>query len=165
MTHAKTARWLVWCVIATIPLWLIIAVAKTWPYNEVSYPQGNVGVVEPGEVREGGRIFLTFPEYCNDGQTVDILRWADLYVGEARVASDQLSTITFYPQPGRPECVENDTQEIPLPDQFRSYGNEPTTYRLRLEVTYRPNPLRVVRVPAVTDPFVIVPETKVTAAG
>jgi hypothetical protein len=150
---------LVWCVIATIPVWLTIGVAKMWPYNDVSFPQGNVGTVEPGKVREGGTIFVTFPEYCNTGQVVTFRRWADLYVRGVRVASDEVSAITFYPQPGRPDCVENDTQEIPLSDQFRAYGERPTTYRIRFEAVYGPNPLRVVTVPSSTDLFTVLPAT------
>ena len=137
--------------------WLVAMVALLWPYSDVTFPKGNVATVDPSTVGEGGTVTVTFPAYCNDGQTVTVTRWADIYTPDGRrAASEQLGTLTFYPDPAGPVCFEPRVDAVKLSDAFVAYADEGTMYRIRTVTAYRPNMIRTVRVEASTDPVVVV---------
>jgi hypothetical protein len=137
--------------------WLAAMVALLWPYNDVTFPRGNVGSVAPATVPELGTITVTFPEFCNYGQVTTTERWADIYdAAGTRVASEKLGTLTFYPVRDEP-CRAPEIQDVGLTTAFKAYGGLPTTYRIRTVTSYQPNPIRIVRVEASTNPFVVTP--------
>lgn len=152
MTRHRLITALAWTLTAA---WIAAMFALLWPYNSVTFPNGNVATVQPSIVGEGGTITVTFPKYCNSGQTVTVTRWADIYTDGRRAASEQLGTLTFYPDPAGPVCFEPRVDQIKLSDAFVAYADAGTTYRIRTETSYRPNLIRTVTVEASTDPFVV----------
>lgn len=155
MTRLRLIAAIAWTLTAA---WIVAVGLLLWPYDAVTFPQGNVATVSPSTVPELGTITVTFPKYCNDGQVVTVTRWADIYAPDGRrTASEQLGTLTFYPDPAGPTCFAPRVDEFGLTTAFQAYSGKGTTYRIRTVTAYSPNPIRTVRVEASTDPFVVTP--------
>lgn len=134
----------------------LLLVGLLWPYDDVRFPGGNVGTVEPQTIRPGGNITVTWPSYCNDGRATYVERYADVLVDGEPVAAFELPALMF-PAPDGPVCVEPTVQTVTIPNYVVGPGNRPTQFRLRNEIQYKPNPIRTVTVVAVTEPFTIRP--------
>ena len=127
------------------------------PYNLVTFPQGNVGTVEPKVVEAGGTIRVTFPEFCNEGVDVTVLRWAEVLVDDVVVASFELPSVSFNAPP-EPVCFSPVPQTVVLPNYVVGQSvTDLATFRLHNEITYRPNPFQKVSIFTVTEPFQIRP--------
>ncbi len=137
--------------------WMSAMVALLWPYSDVTFPKGNVATVTPTTVKELGTVTVTFPAYCNFGQTVTVERYADIYFNGQLSATEKLGQLTFYPVPGVPECRAPEIQEFGLTTAFKAYNGKPTQYRIRSVTSYRPNAIRVVSVEASTELFTVTP--------
>lgn len=127
------------------------------PYDSVRFPEGNVSTVEPQTVEAGGLLTTTFPAYCNDGVDTLIRRQAEVLVDGEVIAAFELPAVSFT-APAEPFCASPIVQSIRLPNYVVGQSaTEPGTFRLRNEISYRPNPFQEVTVVAFSDPFQVQP--------
>lgn len=134
-----------------------ITFALVRPYNDVRFPQGNVGTVEPQTVKEGGVVTVTYPAYCNDNQDVMVQRWADRYYNGKVVASFSLPPIQFFNKGNGLVCFEPSVSRVTLPNYVAAQSADTAVFRLRLITIYKPNPIRTVRVESFTQTFTVTP--------
>jgi hypothetical protein len=146
-----------------IAAWLF---ALLRPYDAVRFPPAPA-TVTPSVIKAGGEVTLTREAYCNDGVDITLTRWADRIDEHGRVtASLSLPPVQFYP--AGPACVAPSVQRIVIPDYIKAAPavpggpDVPTKYRLRFETSYQANPIRVVTVESLSEPFVILPSTEGT---
>lgn len=134
--------------------------ARAVVWNEVSYPQGNVGTVLPDEVAPGGVIVVTYKEYCNRGVDVVVTRWLDFLGpdGKTPVASYGLTPIEFYGSqthtPGSSGCHKNLQQPFGMPTEIAGRPPGDSTVRLRTVTSYV-KPEQVISVPAYSETFTL----------
>lgn len=133
--------------LSVVTLWLV------WPYNSVRFPAGSTGTVVPASIAPGGEVTVTWPEFCNDGVATTVTRFADVLVEGNPVASFELPSVSFA-SPPEPTCLAPNAQSVVLPNYVVG-PDGPTTFRLRNEIAYRPNPVRVVVVEALSKSFTI----------
>lgn len=129
-------------------------------WNEVSYPQGNIGTIVPDEVKPGDTVYATYKEFCNSGVDVRIERWID-FIGKdgEPYASYGLTPLEFYGAKFKNAgdsggCVKNQTQPIGIPDEIAGRPPGDSVVRLRIIITYQ-KPEQVVTVPAFTENFIL----------
>lgn len=156
-TRHRVAGWVLGLIGAATALLAVVLVGLLWPYNSIRFPQGNVGTVKPSTVEPGGTIVVTWPAYCNDGYANTVTRFADILVEGRPVASFALPAVQFAAPP-EPTCLAPVDQSLTLPNYVVGQDRNPRTFRIRNEITYRPNAIRTVTVEAVTVPFVIDPK-------
>ena len=152
--HHRRVRVVSALITTAIAAVTLLLLGLLWPYSAVSYPDGNIGTVEPPTVGQGGSITVTYPRFCNSGQDILIDRWADVLVDGQMVAAFALPAVEFFPT--KPlGCVGPIEQTVSLPNYVVGAQNQDATFRLRFVTTYKPNPIRTVRVESFTEPFVI----------
>jgi hypothetical protein len=156
-TRHRVAGWVLGLIAAATALLAVVLVGLLWPYNSIRFPQGNVGTVKPSTVEQGGTIIVTWPAYCNDGVANTVNRFAEVLVEGRVVASFELPAVAFAGPP-RATCLAPLDQSLTLPNYVVGQDNAPRTFRIRNEITYRPNAIRTVTVEAITVPFTIDPK-------
>jgi hypothetical protein len=137
-------------------------------WNEVSYPQGNVGTVAPDEVAPGDVISVTFKEFCNKGVDVQTERWVEFMApnGKTPLVGYRLLTVEFYGSnykalgllPNEEGCFKNITQDIGIPAELVGRPPGDATVRIRFSLSYV-KPEQVVRVSAFTETFTLLSES------
>lgn len=133
--------------------------AKAVVWNEVSFPQGNVGTVTPKKVRPGATVIVTQKEYCNQGVDVVNIRWVDFYSQSQPgvvIASYGLTPITFFGSQVPGGCFKPLVQNVTLPLELTGRPDGPTLIRLRNEATYQ-KPEQTITVESVSEPFELLP--------
>lgn len=137
-----------------------------WPYNNFSY--GEPGPLKTQErtstglpvVRQGQPVKWDQP-FCNHGVPTHSDRWADIYgtptqagfVDEKfpmgiRVASFEIPSIKFY---GYQDTCET-TEVYAIMPNYIAPG---AVYRLRIDTSYQPNPIRTITSTISTEPFLL----------
>jgi hypothetical protein len=124
-------------------------------WNEVSYPQGNVGTVVPEKVKPGSLIEVTFKEYCNNGVDVEIERRLNFLRADGTVAGAiGLSDLFFFLAPEQAGCVKNLTQRVGLPTELQ--GRPPGDALVQIKFINRyVKPEQVIEVISFTEPFIL----------
>lgn len=166
----KKVHWFRWLVsILTIvgavitTVWVVgqvreyneVSAARAVVWNEVSYPQGNVGMVVPDEVEPFGVVTVTFKEYCNHGVDVRIERWLDFLGPDGTpTAAYGLTPLEFYGSKFPGGCTENLEQPISLPGEIAGRPAGDALVRLRTVTIYE-KPEQVIMVPAFSEPFTL----------
>ena len=150
-----------------VGLW---ALALLWPYADFSY--GEVGPIQTDEYTSEGIPVVRFGQpirweqhYCNfEANPTTSIRWADIYGQasgsgfvqteedlEVRTASFAVPAIVFYGYQNA--CDVTDVFAV-LP----GYVTTGSYYRLRIETSYKANPIREPVSEAVTDLFLYLDE-------
>jgi hypothetical protein len=133
--------------------------ARSIVWNEVSFPQGNIGLVEPDRVRPGDTLVVTNKEYCNNGVDVLTTRWLDFYSQTQPgvvIASYGLTPIEFFGSRTEGGCFKPLVQNVTLPVELTGRPEGPTTVRLRTVTSYE-KPEQLVKVESVSEPFILLP--------
>lgn len=134
--------------------------AKAVVWNEVSFPQGNVGTIEPDEVRPGDTVTITQKEYCNLGVDVTIVRWVDFYSEthpDIIIASYGLIPVQFFGSKVPGGCFKPLVQNVTIPVELAGRPEGPATVRLRNETIYT-KPEQVITVESYSEKFTLLAE-------
>jgi hypothetical protein len=132
---------------------------KAVVWNEVSFPQGNVGTVVPDKVAPGETLVVTQKEYCNNGVDVTIERWVDFYSEtqpDIIVASYGLVPVQFFGSKVPGGCFAPLVQNVTIPIDLEGRPAGEQVVRLRNITTYE-KPEQVIRVPSYTEKFILLP--------
>lgn len=133
--------------------------ARAIIWNEVSYPQGNVGEVVPDEVRPGDTIAVTFKEFCNKGVDTTLTRWIDFYSQsdpEMIIGAYGLTDLEFFGSRMPGGCFAPLVQNVTLPDELAGRPAGKTVVRLRIVTTYT-KPEQVINVESYSEKFILLP--------
>jgi hypothetical protein len=134
-----------------------------YPYDAVRVSP-EVGLVSPPVVEQGGTVQITRESFCNDGVSVLVQRWADALGDDGRVlAAFDLGTVEFL-NDGTPRCFEPSSSGVTLPNYVIGADGGAGTFRLRFDVSYRANPVRVVTVSSVSESFLVLPTEEPASA-
>jgi hypothetical protein len=127
------------------------------PYDMVRVSPEDA-VTTPPVVEQGDTVMVTRASFCNDGVDLAVHRWADSMVDGKPVASFDLGTIVFFSD-GEPACFEPSVTGVTLPNYVIGPDGGPGAFRLRFDISYRPNPVRTITISSTTTEFVVVPAT------
>lgn len=156
--HVVCVRWVTGALIASA---LICGLMLFWtlrPYDTIRVSP-EVGLATPPTVTQGGTVTITRDFVCNDGGVdVAVHRWADALTPDGRVAASFDLGIIVFTAPPEPGCAEPSITGVTLPNYVIGPDGGAGTFRLRFDLSYKANPIRVVTVSTVTSSFVVVPK-------
>jgi len=128
---------------------------KAIVWNEITFPDGNVGTIRPPEVEAGNNVILTYKTYCNFGVNVTISNWVDIYDAKDNttiVRSYFLNTIQSYNT--KPGCISPYIQLVNIPQDLNFSVNSTSKIRLRSIYTYE-KPEQTIKVETYSEQFIL----------
>ena len=140
-----------------------MVVAIIWlirPYDLVRFGDPTSTVLTT-TVPQGGNIVVQNPSFCVDDVDTTVERWADALDKEGRVvASFQMYSIEFFGKGRGLVCNSPSVVTVALPNYVIGMDGGAGTFKLRQVISYRPNPVRIVKVDLQTTAFVVLPTSK-----
>ena len=128
---------------------------KAIVWNEITFPEGDVGTIKPPEIRAGNNVTITYKKYCNFGVDVTITNWVDIYSDldpSIIVRSYFLNTIkSFNTKSG---CVTNYVQLVNIPKDLNYNVERSSRIRLHSIYTYE-KPEQVIKVDTYSEQFIL----------
>ena len=124
-------------------------------WNEITFPDGNVGTIKPPEVEAGNNVTLTYKTYCNFGVNVTITNWVDIYNATNQEIIERsyfLNTIQSYNT--KPGCVNPYIQLVNIPQDLNFNVDNSTQIRLRSIYTYK-KPEQIINVETYSEQFIL----------
>jgi hypothetical protein len=156
MKHRNCVRWVTAGLVASAAICGLLLFWLLRPYDTVRVSP-EVGLASPPVVTQGGTVTITRDSVCNDGVEVAVHRWADSLLPDGRVAASfDLGTIVFA-APSEPLCAEPSVTGVTLPNYVIGPDGGAGTFRLRFDLSYQANPVRIVTVSTVTSAFTVMP--------
>jgi hypothetical protein len=132
---------------------LRIAYDKSKNWDSVRYPQGNIAQVVPTSARAGDTVNVIFPEFCNDGVNITVMRWLEFLGPDGeRIAAIELPDVQFFPK--GPACFAPSAQPMTLPEYVAGRPPGDTPVRFRFDTIYI-KPRQVVHEHAFSESFIL----------